>query len=183
MAVAANVSGIINLTASFTQVQATGVIGSSIGGGSQSFAELISIADQLTNATGAAKTCDQMYAAQLTLSAAATTLHFETATAKDPAGNTLAMLRIRLLIVQNLTATAGFDVKVEASATNAIAWLPPSTAPLLARANGGLVLIYDPNSSGAGAGNVVGATTDGLTLDPGANTCTVNVLVVGDSVA
>ena len=183
MSVAQNVSGNLTITARLQQVQTSGAIGSTVGGGSLSLSPTIPVVDTLINSTGVAKGIDQLYSAQLTLAAATTTLHFETATAHDPFGNTLAMLRIRLLLVQNITTTSGFDVKVESSSANGIAWLPPSTSPLFARANFGLVMIYDPNTFGAASGNYITSTTDGMTLDPGANTVVVNVIVAGTSVA
>lgn len=184
MSVAAVVSGNFNLSAAFTQTQQTGVVGPNAGTNSQSLTELITIADQLLNNTGAAKTCDQMYASQLTLSAATTTVHFGNASAKDPFGNTITMARIRLLLVQNITATSGYDVKIEQAASDGIAWLPvAASTPPVARANFGLYINYDPNSNGASVGNYISSTTDGITFDPGSNNCTINVVVIGDSVA
>ena len=177
------VSGVVSLQPQFTQVQSSGVVGPTTGGGSSSLSTRLTIYDQINNIPGSALGFDQLYSAQLTLAASPTTIHFETATAHDMFGNTIAMLRIGFLAVQNISTVAGHDVKVESSASNGIPWLPPSTSPLFARANNGLVIIYDPNSFGGGVGNVVGATTDGMTLDPGANTCTVNVWVAGSTVA
>ena len=185
MSAAQNVSGNVTITLRMVQSQSSGVVGPTAGGGSASLTNLISIVDSLVNGTGASKDVDQLYASQLALTASTpVTIHFENASAHDPFGNTLAMLRIRLLAVQVVDATSGHDVKVESSASNGIAWIPSSAAPLIARANFGAIIIYDPNSTGGGVGNIVGSTTDGLTLDPGTNAISaVNVVVVGDSVA
>lgn len=174
---AQNVTGQLNFSANFQQTGVFGVIAS------QTLNQILSQSYQYINGTGVALGVDQLYGATLTLAASATTLHFETATLKDPFGNTLAMLRIREFIVLNTTVTGGFDLKVESSASNGIAWIPPSTSPLFARANNGFIRISDPYTFGAAAGNFITATTDGVTLDPGANTIVAAVLALGCSVA
>lgn len=184
MAVVTNVSGTINLSASFTEVVSSGIIASTSGGGSLSLQSLISIADQLTNSTGAAKTCDLMHGKQWSTTGA--TL-FDFSALADPNGTsqnwTSGPGRVRLLMVQNVDTTAGHDLTVYADATNGVAWLPPSTATTLkVRANGGILLIYDPNSNGAGVGEVLSTTSKRFNIDAGANTVAYNVLIVGDSV-
>jgi hypothetical protein len=143
---------------------------------------------QYVNATGAIFGVDQLYVAQGSLVSTTKTFHFQTGVLNDPFGNALAMLRIRELIVANLNTTLGQDLKVEAPASNGITWLPPTTAPLYARSgnatgNGGLIRISDPASFGGGVGNVVGATSDGMELDSGANTISYLVIALGCSVA
>lgn len=139
---------------------------------------------QYTNATTGAGTCDQLYEKQLTLAAAATTISLQALT--DPAGNTINMARVREFIVTNLSTTAGQDVKVEAGTTNGWSVLPPSTQPLYARAGnttaGGFIRISDYASSGASNGNVTATGSLNVTFDPGANTVSINVLILGNSV-
>lgn len=175
------VTGFLNMTANFSQV-------SVLANPSGNLSGFIQEAFQYVNATGQAFGVDQLYVLQSSLVATTRTFHFETATLNDPFGNTLAMLRIRELLVWNLNTTLGQDLKVESSASNGIPWIPPSTAPLFARSgnaagNGGLVRISDPASFGSAVGNVVGATTDGLTLDAGANTIAYVLIALGCTVA
>lgn len=181
MAAILNTTGILTLTASFTDTVSAGIIASTSGGGSLALQSIISIADQLTNAATGAKTCDLMYAKQLTLSGAITTLDFSALPDPNGTNRDWTSGRCRLLIVQVVDTTAGHDVKVYGAATNGVAWLPLAANPDIARTNGGIVLIYDPNSSGAATGNVLSATSKLLDLDPGANTVVVNVLAVGNS--
>jgi hypothetical protein len=176
MSLAQNVAGQINLSANFNQV-ATGDLS-----GGNPLNEIITDVLQYANNNGVNYGVDQLYAAKTTLASTTETLHFETATAKDPFGNTLAMLRIREIIVKNLNTTLGQDLHVYAPASNGITWLPPVANYLVVRP-GGVLRISDPLSFGAGVGQVVGATSDGLTLDSGSNTVTFSILVLGNSTA
>lgn len=179
MAIAQVVTGQVGLNMSVTQTATTGQINP----GGQTLTNLIQQVYQYVNAGGGQKyAVDQVYATQITLASTTQTVHFETATAKDPFGNTLAMLRIRDLFIQNITVTSGFDLKVYVPASNAITWLPPVANFLTVRA-GGLLWVNDPLSFGGGVGNVVGATTDGLTFDSASNTITFNVVAVGCATA
>jgi hypothetical protein len=110
------------------------------------------------------------------------TVHFETATAHDPFGNTLAMLRLRELIIQNVTVTSGFDLQAYSPSSNGITWLPPVANYLTVRA-GGLLRFSDPLSFGGGVGQVVGSTSDGITLNSVSNTIVFNLVGLGCSVA
>ena len=123
---------------------------------------------------------DTLYAAKVTLAGAPTTINLTTLT--DPAGNTANFARVREFIVYNPASTAGYDVKVEAGATNGWSALPPSTSPLTCRYLG-TVRISDPTSTGTGNGNVVTSTSNTITLDPGANTVTIYILIAGGSAA
>lgn len=139
------------------------------------------VSANLSYANGTASNqVDTIYSKQITLSATTTTLNLTTLT--DPAGNSINFARVREFIVVNTSSTAGYDVKVEAGASNGWSPLPPSTSPLYARYSGSL-RISDPVSTGTGNGNVVTSTSNTITLDPGANTITVNVLIVGGSAA
>lgn len=182
MAVAQNVSGILNFSANFQQLQS---FISQVPG-----AQVISQSLQYVNATGQALGIDQMYAATGSLVSTSTTLHFETSTLHDIFGNTISMARIRELIIVNNNTTIGQDLKVYAPASNAIAWLPPVANFLSCRSgtttasNGyGILRFSDPASFGGGIGQAVGATSDGLTLDSGSNTISYTILALGCSVA
>lgn len=175
MSVAQIVAGQVNMTANFQQTPSAGL-------NLLPYSEVIQDILQYVNNTGVNYGVDQLYAAKTTLVATTTNLHFETATLKDPFGNTLAMLRIRELIIQNIDTNLAHVLKVSASASNGITWLPPAANFLPVNA-GSVLRISDPLSFGGGVGNVVGATTDGLLIDAGANTITFNILALGCSVA
>lgn len=178
MSVAQVVTGQVGFSASITQTATAGQINA----GGNTLTNLLQQVYQYVNAGGVKYGVDQVYATQITLASTTQTVHFETATAKDPFGNTLAMLRIRDLWVQSITVTSGFDLKVYAPSSNAVTWLPPVANFLTVRA-GGLLWVNDPLSFGGGVGNVVGATSDGITFDSASNTITFNVVAVGNSVA
>ncbi len=178
MAVAQVVTGQVGLSASVTQTATTGQVNPS----GNTLTNLIQQVYQYVNAGGVKYGVDQIYAKQITLASTTQTVHFQTATANDPFGNTLAMLRIRDLWVQNITVTSGFDLKVYQPASNGVIWLPLVATYLPVRA-GGLLWVSDPLSFGGGVGNIVGASSDGITFDSGSNTITFNVVAVGNSVA
>ncbi len=180
MSAAQNVSGFANMTINFQQF---GTIITS-----QPLAALVTQALQYVNATGQVLGVDQLYAATVSLASTTKTIHFQTSTAVDPFGNTLAMLRIRELLVQNLNTTFAQDLEVYASASNGITWLPLLATPLVVRSgnaagNGGILRISDPGSFGGGVGNVVGSTSDGLVLNSLSATVVFNIVVLGCSVA
>ena len=178
MAVAQNVLATINFNFNTQQTQTSG----NINAGGSTLYNLVTFAKQYVNAQGVNYGVDQLYALQITLASTTQTIHFETATAKDPFGNTLAMLRVRDFIVQNTNTTLGQLLKVYAPASNAVTWLPV-VANYIWVNPGGMLWISDPLSFGGGVGNVVGATSDGVTFDSVANTVTFNVLAIGNSVA
>lgn len=133
-----------------------------------------------TNGTGALQ-LDTCYS--LLGSLASTTLTIDFTSLTDPNGNAINFARIREFLLYVTSTTAGFDLKVEQGASNGWAFVPPSTAPQIVRANGGFYRISDPNSTGAGNGNVVGASSKTVKFDSGSNTVTFLFLAVGTSVA
>lgn len=167
------VTGNVTFTASFNVLKSSGLINP------EPFSQAIQQNVSYANGTGSAQV-DTFYAAQLTLAAAPTTLNLTSLT--DPAGNSINFARVRELIVQNTnSANPGFDVKVEAASSNGVAFLPPTTAPLMCR-YGSVVHVSDRYSTGSGNGNVTTpSTATSITLDPGANTVVVNVIMVGGS--
>lgn len=134
-----------------------------------------------TSGTGANQ-MDSLYWRPITL-AASTPQTFNLQSIVGLGGESLVFARVRELILYNPTTTSGADCKLYQGASNPWAIAPPSTAPLWARANGGLARISDPSSTGAGVGNVVTSTSCEITLDPGANAMTVYLLVGGGSAA
>lgn len=178
MAILQNVIASVNFNFNSQQTQTTG----NLNAGGSTLLEIVSMAKQYVNNNGVNYGVDQLYAVQLSLAAAATTLHFQTSTAKDPFGNTLAMLRIRDVIVQNTNTTLSQFLKVYVPASNAITFLPP-VASYIPVQPGGMLWLSDPLSFGGGVGQVCGATTDGLTVDPAAFTIVANVLVIGNGTA
>jgi hypothetical protein len=178
MAVAQNVTATINFNFNTQQTITTG----NINAAGSVFNGLVTFAKQYVNAQGVNYGVDQLFAQQLTLASTTGTYHFETATQKDPWGNTLAMLRIRDLIIQNTNTTLGQDLEYYASASNGIAWLPTVSAPLIVRA-GGLDWKSDPLGFGAAVGNYITATTDGLTVNSLSATVIFNLVVIGNSQA
>lgn len=181
---AANVTGQVNITGTFTQVNATGIVAPTAAGGTLSLQATLALSLQLANAAGVAMGIDQLYAAQLTLAASTTTLTFASGGGLlDLAGGAIAMGRIRFFAVQVVTITAAFDVGIYKAASNGVSWLPASTGPVYARANLGLALFVDQSSSGSSVGNYIDGTHKSITLDPSANTVVVNVIAAGNSVA
>lgn len=167
------VAGNVTFNAAFTETVSSGVI--------QTYSVPATISSNLSYANGTASNqIDTIYAKALTLSGATTTIDLTSLT--DPAGNSANFARVREFIVVNTSTTAGFDVKVEAGASNGWSVLPPSTSPVYARYSG-ILRISDPVSTGSGNGNVVGSTSKTVTFDPGANTVIINVLIVGGSAA
>ena len=169
------VTGTVNMTANFTEASPSGALTS------YSIPANVLAGYTYTNGTATGQV-DTIYAKTLTLSGATTTLNLNSGLT-DPAGNSVVFARVREFIITNTATTASYDVKVEAGASNGWAVLPPSTAPVYARYGGGSIRISDPTSTGGGNGNVVSSSSCNITLDPGANTVTVNILIVGGSAA
>lgn len=139
------------------------------------------ISANLSYANGTASNqVDTIYAKQLSLTGATTTIDLTSLT--DPAGNSINFARVREFIVQNLSSTAGYDVKIESGASNGWAPLPPSSSPNYARYSG-TFRMSDPVSTGGSNGNVVSGSSKTITFDPGANTFNINVIIVGGSAA
>jgi hypothetical protein len=165
------VNGQVTFNAAFTE-QATAI---------GTFSIPATVSSNLSYANGTASNqVDTIYAKTVTL--AATTQTIDLTSLTDPAGNSINFARVRELIVVNTSTAAGFDLKVEAGASNGVAFLPPAANFLLARYNGSL-RVSDPVSTGSGNGNVITSSTKTITFDAGANTVTFLVLIVGGSAA
>ena len=172
---AQNVSGNVNISAAFAE-QITAGFPNTLNAGAT-----IQLNQALAFATGASASVDAIYSAQLTLSAAAT--HISLSSFTDLFGNTQAMLRCRFWIVQNLTLTAGKLCNIYTrTGTNPVTWLPVTTTGALWAAAGGLIMGIDGLSITTD-GWVVSSSHCDFTLDPGANTVSVNVIIAGNTVA
>jgi hypothetical protein len=176
---AQNVSGQVNFSLNFPQVQTTGLIQPA------TFNALLSQAFQYVNAGGGvAGAVDQLYAAQLTIASTTTTVHFANASAHDPWGNTLSMLRIREFVVQNISQTTGFDVTVCSSASDGVPFLAvAANQPPIASAFGGGFRYWDYTSLTTAGSMIITPTTDGVSFVSASHTAILNVIVLGCSVA
>jgi hypothetical protein len=129
---------------------------------------------------------DLIYAATLTLSATPTTL--DLTSLLDPLNGAVAFARVREFYLRNNATTDGWTVIVgggasnpwvgasqflQASSTVTVGPSTSSTSPCT-----GKLAFAAPNTTGY----VVDGTHKTLKLDPGANTFTVEVLIVGSSV-
>lgn len=175
------VSGPLNIGANFTQTITSGVITS------QYIPANINWNYTFTNGTGTGAV-DLCYAKQLSLAGTATTL--DLTSLADLGGSTVSFARVRLFVVQNLATTAAYTVTVGAAASNQwTGFLGTTTSTVVlqpnvgATANQSLLLFLDPYSTGATTGAYVDGTHKSLKLDPGANTISVNVLILGCSAA
>lgn len=169
------VSGSVTLNAGFTQVVSSGVVTT------QNLA--VSVPQNLTyaNGTGAGQV-DLIYAKQLSLAGSATTLDLTALT--DLSGASINFARVRELIIQNLATTSTYTVTVGAAASNAwtgILGTTTSTLIIPPSAGNGLFRFSDYSSTGASTGAVVSGTSKSLKLDPGANTISINIVILGCS--
>lgn len=177
----ASVTGSTNVNASFNQSISSGVVQAL-----NLAAPIYRLANYGTSGSGASQV-NTIYSKQLTLNAAATTVDF--LSAPDLNGSSTSFARIRELIVQNIGSA---DCRVYANSTSGVAWLPAgSTSALFARAAtsassitstsayGGVIQISDPLSVGSLSGNLITASGSKIVFDPGSNSTSINVIVVG----
>ena len=135
----------------------------------------------LNNGTATAGDIDCIYSKPLTLAAGVTTVNLHSFT--DPAGNTVAMARCRFWFLYNTTVTAGYIINVYTlTGTNPLTWLPIVTTGTLWCPPGGMIMGVDPSSTTTN-GWVVGSAANTFTVDPGANTCTCQLVIAGNTAA
>lgn len=173
------VSGTINFVADFAEAFSTGLITAF------SLPARITRSLTYTNATTGALTVDQIHAKVYTLAAAVT--HIDLTSLLDLNGNTLSLARVREFICYDADTVSTHTVNVyrtSVAGSSASAWttLPLATSPVTVQANGGVFWMSDPNSL-TSTGMVVGASNKYITLDPGAFTVNLSVLIVGGSAA
>ncbi len=139
--------------------------------------------DTFTSGT-AANQADLIYATTLTLSATPTTL--DLTSLLDPLQGAVAFARVRGLYIRNNATTDGWNLTIGAAASNAWAgtsqFLSASSTIILgpssAFPNSGRLEVWAPNTTGY----VVDGTHKSLKLDPGANTFTIDIQIIGASV-
>lgn len=175
------VTGNLNINAAFNQTVSSGVVAS------YSVPASLSMSPSFSNGTGSGAV-DLCYAKQLSLAGSATTL--DLTSLADLSGATVSFARVRLIIIQNLATTAGYTVTVGAAASNQwTGFLGTATSTVVLQPNVGataaqsIFMGLDLYSTGATTGAYVDSTHKSLKLDPGANTISVNILIVGGSAA
>ncbi len=186
MAGVSNVSGNVNLNASFVETVTAGITGQTIGGGTVQYPlSILSQLGQMVAGQGSASAgvCDLCWGGQFTIASANSVFDFSALA--DPSGVTRNWTggRVRLFAIQVLTPTAGFNISLYANSTNGWAFIPLVANALTVMANGGVVMLYDYNSSGSANGMVVNSTSKRFNLDAGANGVVVNAVAIGNSVA
>jgi hypothetical protein len=180
MASAGVVTGSITLSVAFQEYVTSGVISPETLPAALSALGQASGSLSFTNGTASLQV-DTLYAKPLVLSGTTTTVDFTSVT--DPGGASVTFARSRLFFVYNPDTNSTHDVGVYHGASNGWAQLPASGNPLYARNNGGFILLVDPLSTGSATGNVITSTSKTVTFDPGANTVTIYVIMVGGSAA
>lgn len=173
------ITGTVNFVADFAEGFSTGLVTA------YSAPAKITRSYTYTNATTGALTVDQIHAKVYTLAAAPTQI--DLTSLLDLGGNTMVLARVREFVLYNADTVATHSVSVYRSSVasaSASAWssLPLATCPITVWPNGGTFWMADPNSLTT-VGNVVGASNKYLTLDPGAFTVNLTVLIVGGSAA
>lgn len=169
------VTGGVTVNASFVQTDSTGLI---VPIQAQGLQQTI---NQFQNTAGATNGIDQLYAANLTLAGAATHLNLHALT--DILGNSIVMARVRYWSVAVTTLTTAFIMNIYTrTGTNPVTWLPITTSGALWCPPGSVVFATDFFSTTTN-GYVVGSGANDFTIDPGANTVNVNVLIAGNSAA
>ena len=180
MATATNTSGTVVQQLSFTEVITAGVI---------STLNLPAILnDNFTYGNGtSAGNVDYIYAKSLSLAGSATTLDLTSLT--DLNGGSVNFARVRELVIVNLATTAAYTVTAEPGVSNPWTTGPwgTSTSTTIIPTNVGATGNYsffrfvDRYTVGATTGAYVDGTHKTIKLDPGANTISVYVLILGCS--
>lgn len=177
----ATIQGTLNFNAAFNQIVSSGVVST------QNIPASLGINWTPTSGTGTGAV-DLCYAKQLSLAGSATTLDLTSVT--DLSGASVSFARVRLIVVQNLATTAGYTVTIGAAASNQwTGFLGTTTSTLVLQPNVGATTNHsafvatDIYSTGSSTGAYVDSTHKSLKLDPGANTISVNVFILGCSAA
>jgi hypothetical protein len=175
---AQNVTGQLTLNFQAVQTDTTGLVNPISAAGSIQYPSSLSA---FANATGAAYSVDTLYSASLTLAAAATHINLHAAT--DILSNSVVFARVRGWCVYVTTLTAAYLLNIYTrTGTDPLVWLPVTTSSALWCPPGGIYCGTDPTSTTTN-GWVVGSTSYDFTLDPGANTVTAQVMILGNSAA
>lgn len=167
------VTGSVGLNVAFSETISTGLLTA------LNLPAAINVQQSFTNNTTGALTVDQIHAKVYNLAATTTTIDLTSLT--DLNGNAMNFARVRLFLAYNQDTTTSHVVTIYKAASNGWSYLPASTGPLTAVANGGVVLLLDPNSNSGTNGMVTSGSSKSITFDPGANTVNLSVLIVGGS--
>lgn len=100
---------------------------------------------------------------------AAATRSYELDAIADVWGDTISLAKVRLLIIEHLTLTSGYDLTLSGD------WVS-SNGIQTTVTPGGVLQVISPVDGVP----VTSDTADTLTLDPGANTISVNVIILGN---
>jgi hypothetical protein len=122
---------------------------------------------------------DLPFGMPVTLTGAAQT--FDLTAMTDQIGVVRNFARVREFVIYNTDTTAGHQVNIYRASSNGWNFLPTATSPMVLTIDGGQILLRDPHSTGSGVGLVTSTNSRTFTLDPGANTVTVNILIMGCS--
>jgi hypothetical protein len=166
------VTGATQIVSGFNQAVTSGVVTA------QTLTASISPSSQYTNGTGAGQV-DLIYAKQLVFVASTPqTLDLQALT--DLSGASINFARVREIVLQVVTTTAGFNVTLGAAAANpwAAIWGTTGTHVVFA---GSTFYFRDPSTVGAATGAVTSGTSKNLKIDPGSNALTINLLIAGAS--
>lgn len=175
----ANVSGSIQVSVAATQVVTSGLVST------QNLPASITQALNYSSGTGAGQV-NLCYAKALTLNATPTTLDLTSILALD--GSTVNFARVRELFVMNLASAGGQVLTVGSSGGVGSAFsafqgasgttvVHPAITSSVASAT--MLRWSDPSNVGASSGAVTGASNKNVKLDPGANSITVQVVILG----
>ena len=133
----------------------------------------------ITNGTGAIGTADMLYAATYTIAASGTQNLDVAGSVTDFFGNSIAMVRVKYMMVKHASTTTATDISFGNHAAPLINWISAATSTVKIY-NDGVFLI----GSGHGTSYAVTATTaDGLKIlnNDSSNSATVSIVVVGSS--
>lgn len=173
----ANVSGNIQATIAATQVVTTGVVTN------QNLPASITQALSYSSGTGAGQV-NLCYAKRLTLSATPTTL--DLTSLSDLSGTTISFSRVREVIIMSNASTGGHVCSVGSAGASAFSMFQTASAITLVHpavtssvATQTMLRWSDPSNVGASSGAVTGASNKQIKLDPGANSFTVDVVILG----
>lgn len=133
----------------------------------------------LTNGTGANGTADLLYAATYTIAGAGTQNVDVAGSLTDFFGNSIAMARVKFMMVKLASTTTATDISFGNHAAPLINWISAATSTVKIY-NDGIFLI---GGGGATQYAVTATTADGLKIlnNDATNSATVNLVVVGSS--
>lgn len=166
------IGGTSTVSGGFNESVTSGVITT------QTLPASIALTTQYKNGTGAGAV-DTIYAKQITF-VASTPQTLDLTSLTDLGGASISFARVRELIIQVVSTTAGWNLTLGNAASNAFSafWGATGTHTVMA---GSILYITDPNTVGSSVGAYIDSTHKNLKLDPGSNAVVANILIVGCS--